>query len=190
MWPLVDRLRNARGVGPSMRVAGFVASVGVKRERALIPLCDAATAAHCATGQSPGVNRHLRIMFATSISSRAAQADAKDLNPCIGRTRFLMVRWPCATPHPVGANRCRFRRDVKVVDLHHLDRDRARNVVAADIDGNQGGVLGDPAIKRCVVFLHAAFLTNLFQIPVRHRAADKAKDREKDDRPRERSALL
>ena len=38
------------------------------------------------------MNCPFRIMFATSIPSSVDEAEAKDLNPSIGRMRFLIVR--------------------------------------------------------------------------------------------------
>jgi hypothetical protein len=61
-------------------------------------------------GNEPAANRHgptiayhgrlprmIRVMFATSIPSSVAEAEANDLKPSIGLIRLLMVRWSCST---------------------------------------------------------------------------------------------
>ena len=75
---------------------GFVANFEVGPAKPPKTLTYAASEANWANGQSPGENWPLRIMFATSIPSSVADAETKDLNPSIGRTRFLIVRWSCS----------------------------------------------------------------------------------------------
>jgi len=52
----------------------------------------AASCENWANGQNPGVSWPFRIMLATSIPYKVAEADANDLIPRIGLTRFLLQR--------------------------------------------------------------------------------------------------